>query len=86
MYLSILTLNVKGLNSPSKDTDWQTRFKRKIQLPAAYRRPTSLTEISTGLELKAGRRYTKPVVPENRRGNNTYLGQSRLQTCIDKAR
>jgi hypothetical protein len=47
-YLSILTLNVNGLNSPQKDTDWQTGLKRKIQQSAAYRRPTSLTEISTG--------------------------------------
>jgi hypothetical protein len=30
-YLSILTLNIKGLNSPSKDTDWQTGLKRKTQ-------------------------------------------------------
>jgi hypothetical protein len=33
---------------PSRDTDWQTGLKRKIQQSAAYRRPTSLTEISTG--------------------------------------
>jgi hypothetical protein len=42
------TLNINGLNTPSKDTDWQTGLKRKIQQSAAYRRPTSLTEISTG--------------------------------------
>jgi hypothetical protein len=30
-YLSILTLNVNGLNFPSKDTGWQTGLKRKIQ-------------------------------------------------------
>jgi hypothetical protein len=47
-YLSILTLNINGLNSPIKDTDWETGLKRKIQQSAAYRRPTSSTEISTG--------------------------------------
>jgi hypothetical protein len=26
-YFSILTLNVNGLTSPSKDTDWQTGLK-----------------------------------------------------------
>jgi hypothetical protein len=34
---------------PSKDTVWQTELKRKIQKYAAYRRPISLTETSTGL-------------------------------------
>jgi hypothetical protein len=33
---------------PTKDTDWQTELKRKIPQYAAYRRPTSSTEISTG--------------------------------------
>jgi hypothetical protein len=46
-YLSILTLNVNGQIPPSKDTNWQTELKRKTQQSAAYRRPTSLTEIST---------------------------------------
>jgi hypothetical protein len=32
----------------SKDTNWQTGLKRKIIQSAAYWRPTSLTEISTG--------------------------------------
>jgi hypothetical protein len=49
-YLSILTLNINGLNSPSKDTNWQTGLKRKILQSATYRRPTSWTETSTGLE------------------------------------
>jgi hypothetical protein len=30
-YLSILTLNVNRVNSPSKDTIWQTGLKRNIQ-------------------------------------------------------
>jgi hypothetical protein len=34
---------------PSKDTDWLTGLKRKIQQSAAYRRPISSTETSTGL-------------------------------------
>jgi hypothetical protein len=47
-YLSILTLNVNRLNSPSKDTTWQTGLKRKIQQSAAYSRPISLTVTRTG--------------------------------------
>jgi hypothetical protein len=52
--------------SSSKDTIWQTGLKRKIQQSVVYRRPISLTETNTGLERKAGRRLTKPMVPENR--------------------
>jgi hypothetical protein len=47
-YLSIVTLNINGLNPPTKDINWQTGLKRKIQQSAAYRRPTSSIEISTG--------------------------------------
>jgi hypothetical protein len=38
-YLSILTLNVNRLNSPIKDTNWETRLKRKVKQSSAYRRP-----------------------------------------------
>jgi hypothetical protein len=65
-YLSILTLNVNGLNSLIK-RHWQTGLKRKIQQSVVYRRPISLTETSTGLGRKAGRRFPKPkMAPENR--------------------
>jgi hypothetical protein len=33
---------------PSKDTNWQTGLKKKIQQSAAYKRLTSSTELSTG--------------------------------------
>jgi hypothetical protein len=33
---------------PSKDTIWETGFKRKIQQAVVYRRPISLTETNTG--------------------------------------
>jgi hypothetical protein len=54
------------LTPPSKDTIWQTVSKRKIQQSVVHRRPISLTDISSGLGLKAGRRFTKPIAPENR--------------------
>jgi hypothetical protein len=37
------------LTPPSKDTDWQTGLKRKIQQSVVYRRPISLAEINIGL-------------------------------------
>jgi hypothetical protein len=45
---------------PSKDTIWQTGLKRKIQQSVPYRRPISLTQTSTGLGWKDGRRFAKP--------------------------
>jgi hypothetical protein len=51
---------------PSTDTVWQTGLKRKIWQSVAYRRPISLIEINTGLGWNAGRRFTKPMAPENR--------------------
>jgi hypothetical protein len=49
-YLTILTLNVNGLNSPSKDTDWQIGLKSKTQQYVVYKNPTLLTEINIALE------------------------------------
>jgi hypothetical protein len=54
------------LTPPSKDTVWQTGLKRKIQQSVVYRRPISSTETSTGLGLKAGREFIKPMAPENK--------------------
>jgi hypothetical protein len=47
-------------------TVWQNGLKKKIQQFVAYRRFISPTEISICLGWKAGRRFTKPVAPENR--------------------
>jgi hypothetical protein len=58
---------------PSKEAIWQTGLKRKIQQSLVYRRPISLTETNTGLGGKAGRRFTKPMAPENRQ----YLYQTK---------
>jgi hypothetical protein len=57
-----------NLIPPSKDTVGQNGLKRMIQHSAAYRRPISSTETITGLGCKAGRRFTKPIAPENSQG------------------
>jgi hypothetical protein len=49
-----------------KDTIWQTGYKSMLQQSVVYRTPISLTETNTGLRRKAGRRFTKPMVPQNR--------------------
>jgi hypothetical protein len=48
-YLSILTLNLKGLNSPIKRHHLANWIKKEIQQFVAYRRPISLIKISRGL-------------------------------------
>jgi hypothetical protein len=54
-YLSVLTLNVNGLNSPIKRHHLIKWIKKE-----------SPTEISIGLGRKSGRKFTKPVAPQNR--------------------
>ena len=40
-YISIITLNVNGLNAPMKDTEWLNEYKNKTHIYAAYKRLTS---------------------------------------------
>ena len=40
-YISIITLNVNGLNASTKDTDWWNGYKNKTRIYAVYKRPTS---------------------------------------------
>ena len=41
-YIAIITLNVNGLNAPTKKTDWLNGCKNKIHIYAVFRRPTSI--------------------------------------------
>jgi hypothetical protein len=47
-YLSILILNVNRLNFPIKKHQLAKWIKKEDPTTAAYRKPTSSTEISTG--------------------------------------
>ena len=40
-YISIIILNVNGLNAPTKDTDWLNRYKNKTHIYSVYKKPTS---------------------------------------------
>ena len=40
-YLSIITLNVNGLNAPPKDKDWLNGYKNKTPKYAVYKRLAS---------------------------------------------
>ena len=46
-YISIITLNVNGLNAPPKDTDWLNGYKNKTHIYAVYKRATSDLETHT---------------------------------------
>ena len=39
-YLSIIILNVNGLNAPTKDTDWLNGYKNKTHIYAVYKKLT----------------------------------------------
>ena len=40
-YLSITTLDVNGLNAPTKDKDWLNGYKNKTLIYVVYKRSTS---------------------------------------------
>ena len=46
-YISIFTLNVNGLNAPTKDIDWLNGYTNKSHIYAVYKRPTSDLETHT---------------------------------------
>ena len=47
IYISIITLNVNGLNAQPKDIDWLHGYKNKIHIYTVFKRPTSVLETST---------------------------------------
>ena len=40
-YISIITLNVSGLNAPAKRYRWLNGYKNKTHIYAVYKKPTS---------------------------------------------
>ena len=46
-FLSIITLNVNGLNAPTKSKDWISGYKSKTPIYAVYKKPTSKQGIHT---------------------------------------
>ena len=48
--VSIITLNVNGLNATTKDTDWLNEYKNKTHIYAVYKKPTS--DLKTHIEIQ----------------------------------
>ena len=40
-HISIITLNLNGLNAPTKGTDWLNGYKNKTHIYVVYKKPTS---------------------------------------------
>ena len=49
-YMSIITLNVNGLNDQPKDTDWLNGYKNKTHIYSVYRKPSS--DLKTHIDWK----------------------------------
>ena len=47
-YISIITLNISGLNAQPKDTDWLNGYKKKTHIFAIYKKPT--TDLKTHID------------------------------------
>ena len=48
--ISLISLNISGLNSPKKDIDYQTGYVNRTQQFVAYRKLTSVTKTDTTSE------------------------------------
>ena len=44
-YISIITLNVNGLNAPIKRHRWLNPYKNKTHIYAVYKKPTSDSQV-----------------------------------------
>jgi exonuclease III len=65
-YLSILTLNVNGLNSPIKRHRLANWIKKEDPTMCCLQETHLIDRNKHWLKVKAGRRFTKPVVPKTR--------------------
>jgi hypothetical protein len=62
-HLSILTLNVNGINAPIKRHRIANRVKKTIPSHMLLTRLISLNIINTGLESKGRRKFSKQMNP-----------------------
>jgi exonuclease III len=66
IYLSVLTLNINGLNSPIKRHCLMNWIKKEDPTIFCLQEIHLTDRNKHRLRIKAGRRFTKPMVPENR--------------------
>jgi exonuclease III len=65
-YLSVLTLNVNGLNSPIKRHHLTNCIKKEDPTICCLQETHLINRIKHRLRMKGWKRFTKPMAPENR--------------------
>jgi exonuclease III len=71
--LSILTLNVNGLNSPIKRHHLANWIKKEDLTICCLHETHLIDRNKLGSGWKAKRRFTKPMAPKTGRSSNTYI-------------
>jgi exonuclease III len=66
IYLSVLTMNVNGLNSPIKKHHLANWIKKDNLTICCLQETRLIDRNKHWLRVKAGRRFTKLMAPENR--------------------
>ena len=80
-HLSIITLNVNGLNAPTKDKDWLNGYKNKTSIYVVYktRVPNLIQTVCEGLEKdipyrwKSKESVSHSVMPDSLRPHGPQL-------------
>ena len=60
-YLSIITLNINGLNAQPKDKDWLNGYKNKTPIYVVYKRPSSKQGTHKDSKWRAGKRFSTQI-------------------------
>jgi exonuclease III len=86
-YLSILTLNANGLNSPIKRHHLTNWIKKEDPTICCLQETHLIDRNKHRLRVKGWKKiYQANDAQKTGKSSNTYLGQSRLQTYIDQMR
>ena len=76
-YISIITLNVNGLNAPMKDTDWLNGYKNKTHIYAVYKKPTSHLKTHIDWKWKDGKIYSMQMEAKESWSSNPHIRQNK---------
>jgi hypothetical protein len=85
-YLSILTLNVNGQNSPIKRHPMANWIKKEDPTVCCLQKTHLIDRNKHWLRGKGWKKVYKANGLQKQASSKTYLGQSRLQTYIDQMR
>ena len=72
-YISIITLNVNGLNHPTKDTDWLNGYKTKIHIHTVYKKPTLDLKTHIDWQWEDGKIYSMQMGSKKKTGIPIFI-------------